>query len=188
MAYKYYSVLMSMLKKPITLLILLAIIQPAWAIDPVITINVPVQQEPTEGFYVYPEGTTFQQGHNISFFNNDRNRRWFTLICDKDIFVNENTGEATDEAYMSFRQRTRLQLNEPGVYNFHLLEQPTVNIRITVIGDNSGEIMETRDIPQDLPKTGSNDLFKGLGELPGPGMLAAFMVLILAFLVHRTIE
>ncbi|MCD4797813.1 MAG: hypothetical protein K8R19_02225, partial [Methanosarcinales archaeon] len=168
--------------------ILLAIIQPVWAIDPVITINVPVAEEPTDGFSVYPEGTTFQQGQNISFFNNDRNRRWFTLICDKNIFVNEITGEATNESYMSFRQRTRLQLDEPGVYNFHLLEKPTVTIRITVIGDNSGEIIDTQDIPKDLPDTESNDFFKGLGELPGPGILTAFMVLILAFLTHRTKE
>ena len=175
-----------MLKKTITVLILLAIIQPAWAFDPVITINVPVAEEPTEGFSVYPEGTTFQQGQNISFFNNDRNRRWFTLICDKNIFVNENTSEATNESYMSFRQRTRLQLNEPGVYNFHLLEKPTVTIRITVIGDNSGEIIDAQYMPKDLPDTESNDFFKGLGELPGPGILAAFMMLILAFLTHRT--
>ena len=175
-----------MLKKTITVLILLAIIQPVWAIDPVITINVPVVEEPTEGFFVYPEGTTFQQGQNISFFNNDRNRRWFTLICDKNIFVNETTSEATNEAYMSFRQRTRLQLNEPRVYNFHLLEKPTVTIRITVIGDNSGEIIDTQDIPEDMPDTESNDFFKGLGELPGPGILAAFMMLVLAFFTHRT--
>lgn len=179
---------MSMLKKTITLLILLAIIQPVWAIDPVITINVPVAEEPTDGFFVYPEGTTFQQGQNISFFNNDRNRRWFTLICDKNIFVNETTGEATNESYMSFRQRTRLQINEPGVYNFHLLEKPTVTIRITVIGDDSGEIIDTQDMPEDMPGTESNDFFKGLGELPGPGIFAAFMMLILAFLTHRTRE
>ena len=179
---------MCMLKKSITLLILLAIIQPVWAIDPVITINVPVAEETTDGFFLYPEGTTFHQGQNISFFNNDRNRRWFTLMCDKNIFVNETTGEAINESYMSFRQRTRLQLNEPGVYNFHLLEKPTVTIRITVIGDDSGEIIDTRDIPKDMPETGSNDFFKGLGELPGPGILTAFMVLILAFLTHRTKE
>lgn len=177
---------MSMLKKTITLLVLLAIIQPVWAIDPVITINVPVAEKPTEGFSVYPEGTTFQQGQNISFFNNDRNRRWFTLMCDKNIFVNETTGEATNESYMSFRQRTRLQLNEPGVYNFHLFEKPTVTILITVIGDDSGEIIDTPDIPKDLPDTGSNDFFKGLGELPGPGILAAFMMVILAFLALKT--
>jgi len=175
-----------MLKKTITLLILLAIIQPAWAFDPVITINVPVAEEPTDGFSVYPEGTTFQQGQNISFFNNDRNRRWFTLICDKNIFVNETTSETTNESYMSFRQRTRLQLNEPGVYNFHLLEKPTVTIRITVIGDDPGEIIDTRDIPENLPETENNDFFKGMGELPGPGILAAFMMLVLAFLTHRT--
>jgi hypothetical protein len=177
---------MCMLKKIITLLILLAIIQPVWAIDPVITINVPVGHEPTEGFFVYPEGTTFQQGQNISFFNNDRNRRWFTLICDKNIFVNETTGETTNESYMSFRQRTPQQLNEPGVYNFHLLEKPTVTIRITVIGDNHGEIIDTQDIAEDLRVTESNGFLKGLGELPGPGILAAFMVLILAFLTLRT--
>ncbi|MCD4816965.1 MAG: hypothetical protein K8R06_11290 [Methanosarcinales archaeon] len=177
-----------MLKKTITVLILLAIIQPVWAIDPVITINVPVAEEPTDGFSVYPEGTTFHQGQNISFFNNDKNRRWFTLICDNNIFVNETSGEATNESYMSFRQRTCLQINEPGVYNFHLLEKPTVTIRITVIGDNSGEIIDTQDIPKDLPDTESNDFFKGLGELPGPGILTAFMVLILAFLTHRTKE
>jgi hypothetical protein len=179
---------MCILKKTITVLILLAIIQPVWAIDPVITINVPVAEEPRDGFSVYPEGTTFQQGQNISFFNNDRNRRWFTLICDKNIFVNETTGEATNESYMSFRQRTRLQLDEPGVYNFHLLEKPTVTIRITMIGDDSAEIIDTKDIPKDMPETGSNDFFKSLGELPGPGILTAFMVLILAFLTHRTKE
>ena len=179
---------MCMLKKSITLLILLAIIQPVWAIDPVITINVPVAEETTDGFFLYPEGTTFHQGQNISFFNNDRNRRWFTLMCDKNIFVNETTGEAINESYMSFRQRTRLQLNEPGVYNFHLLEKPTVTIRITVIGDNSGEIIDAQYMPKDLPDTESNDFFKGLGELPGPGILTAFMVLILAFLTHRTKE
>ena len=32
----------------------------------------------------------------------------------------------------------------------------------------------------------SNDIFKGLGELSGPGILASFMMLILAFLTHRT--
>jgi len=161
---------MCVLKKTITVLILLAIIQPVWAIDPVITINVPVAEEPTDGFSVYPEGTTFHQGQNISFFNNDKNRRWFTLICDNNIFVNETSGEATNESYMSFRQRTCLQINEPGVYNFHLLKKPTVTIRITVIGDNSGEIIDTQDIPKDLPDTESNDFFKGLGELPGPGI------------------
>jgi hypothetical protein len=175
-----------MLKKTIIILILFSIIQPAWAIDPVITINVPVQQEPTEGFSVYPEGTTFQQGQNISFFNNDRNRRWFTLVCDKNIFVNETTGEATNEAYMFFRQRTSLQLNEPGIYNFHLIEKPTVKIRITVIGDDPVEIIDSQNIPEDMPGTESNDFFKGLGELPGTGILAAFMVLVLAFLILTT--
>ena len=172
-----------MLKKIITTLVLLALIHPVLAMDPVIQIDVPIEEEPTEGFFLNPEhpSTTFQLGENISFFNNDRNRRWFTVVCDRNFFEN---GTST-ETYMSFRQRTRIQLDEPGVYNFHLDEKPTVKIQITVEGDvTSTGVQQTDDRSADMSK--KDELFPGLGELPAPGMLPAFMILILAFLVLRT--
>ena len=172
-----------MLKKTITILILLVIIHPVLAMDPVIQINVPIEEEPTEGFFLNPEtpSTIFQQGQNISFFNNDRNRRWITVICDKNLFDNGTS----KETYMSFRQRTRIQLNEPGIYNFYLLEKPTVTFQITVEGDESVPVVqETQDRPLDTPE--KDELFPGMGELPAPGMLPAFVLLVLAFLTVRT--
>ncbi|MCL7413786.1 MAG: hypothetical protein M8353_09245 [ANME-2 cluster archaeon] len=170
-----------MKNKILIVLILLALMHPVSAIDPIITIRVPVQEEPAEGFFVYPEGTTFEQGQSILFRNDDKNRRWFTVICDKNIFDNGSS----NEAYMSYRQITPVQLSEPGIFNFHLKEKPTVNIQITVIGDGTApEVQETQDSPVDLPE--KDELFPGLGELPAPGMLPAFMLLILAFLTLRT--
>jgi hypothetical protein len=170
-----------MLKKIIVFLILIAIIHPVSAIDPIITIRVPVQEEPTEGFFVYPAGTTFEQGQNILFRNNDKNKRWFTVVCDKQIFDNGTS----NETYMSFMQTTSLQLNEPGIYNFHLLEKPTVKIQITVEGDEFVPVVqETQVRPLDTPER--DELFPGMGELPAPGILPAFMLLILAFLTLRS--
>lgn len=170
-----------MKNKIMIVVILLALIHPVSAIDPIITIRVPVLEEPTEGFFVYPEGTTFEQGQYILFRNDDKNKRWFTVICDRNIFDNGSS----NEAYMSYRQITPVQLSEPGIFNFHLKEKPTVKIRITVIGDGTAtEVFETQDIPVDLSE--KDELFPGLGELPAPGILPALMLLILAYLTFGT--
>lgn len=175
-----------MLKKIIITLILLTLIHPVLAMDPVIQINVPVELEPTEGFRLNPEcpGTTFQQGQNISFFNNDRNRRYFTVVCDRNFFDNGTN----DTKYLRFRNRAYVQLNEPGIFNFHLLTKPTVTFQITVEGDGSVPVMqetqETQDRPVDAPE--KNELFPGMGELPAMGILPAFILLVLAFLTVRT--
>jgi len=181
--YIYTGVEFLMLKKIIITLIFLTIIHPVLAMDPVIQIDVPVALEPTEGFRLNPEtpSTTFQQGQNISFFNNDRNRRYFTIVCDRNLFDNGTN----DTKYLRFRNRAYVQLNEPGIFNFHLLTKPTVTFQITVEGDESVPVVqETQDIPVVTPE--KDELFPGMGELPAPGMLPAFMLLILAFLTLRT--
>ncbi|MDF1558179.1 MAG: hypothetical protein P1P80_08400 [ANME-2 cluster archaeon] len=172
-----------MLKTIFALLILFTIIQPVSALDPFITINVPIADEPTTGLFLNPESpsTTFQLGQNISIFNDDRNRRWFTVVCDRNVFENYTT----NEAYMSFRQRTSFQLNEPGTYNFYLDEKPSVTIQITVEGDGT-EVTDSDDGIRDISDPASGGLFQGMGELPGPGVFSAFVLLILAFLRLRT--
>ncbi|MBW6517217.1 MAG: hypothetical protein K0A89_01760 [ANME-2 cluster archaeon] len=171
-----------MLKKIIAFLILFSIIHPVSALDPFITINVPVEEEPTKGLYLNPEhlSTTFQQGENISIFNDDRNRRYFTVVCDRNIFDNGTS----NTQYLRYRNRAYMQLNEPGIYNFYLLDKPTVKLQITVIGDGtSTEVQETQDGKTDI--SGKDEFFPGMGELPAPGILATYMLLVLAFLTIR---
>jgi hypothetical protein len=45
-------------------------------------------------------------------------------------------------------------------------------------------VQETQVRPLDTPE--KDELFPGMGELPAPGMLPAFIFLILAFLTVRT--
>ncbi|MCG7850451.1 MAG: hypothetical protein MIO93_14940 [ANME-2 cluster archaeon] len=172
-----------MLKIIIVFLILFSIIHPVSALDPFITINVPVEEEPTKGLFLNPEhpSSTFQQGQNISIFNNDRNKRYFTVVCDRNIFDNGTN----NTKYLRYRNRAYIQLNEPGIFNFHLLTKPTVTFQITVVGDaTSTNVQETQVRPLDTPE--KDELFPGMGELPAPGMLPAFIFLILAFLTVRT--
>lgn len=170
-----------MLKKVLMILVLAVLVPHAFALDPVIDIDVPMNHSSTEGFYIYPESTTFETGQNISFFNDDKNRRPFTVISEEGVFENGTS----NEAYMSFRQRTRFVLNEPGTYNFYLKERPIIKIHLTAVGDGSSGTGQDADRQGDTQDREEPDYFKGMGGIPGFGAAAASLVLTIAFLIVR---
>lgn len=168
-----------MRKNILIILAIIALIYPVSALEPVIFIKVGMEENPTKGFYLLPEDAVIEQGQNISFFNDDQNKRWFTVVSEENLFP---------ETTISFRKRVYYEFNEPGTYNFYLKEKPTIKLQLKVVGNGSSDDtgQDTREdsgqtiTPEAFrPDLGTVDPWDTIAQLPGFGALMTVLVITL---------
>lgn len=165
-----------MFRKFIIILFLIVLAQPVSSAYSLVSIKPGTLDNQTEGFVLmYPLENTIQPGEVVTFRNDDLHRRHFTLVSEEGLF-NETT--------LNFRQSLEYQFNDSGMYNFHLMEKPTVKLQLTVSGnDSTATPQKTPDIPEVAQTPEEKYQWTNLVEkIPGFGAVAAFILLIVAFL------
>lgn len=170
-----------MQKTIIFILALIAIMQSVTASDSLIYIRPGTLENQTEGFVLmYPFENIIEQGQTVTFKNEDLHRRPFTLVSEENLFP---------QTTLTFRRSLPVQFDEPGTYNFYLEEKPTVTFQLTVVDyDSDNEPQATQSPPYEQEVVEENNPWAAMKDIPGFCTLATLMMLILAFLTHRTRE
>ncbi len=170
-----------MQKTIIFILALIAIMQSVTASDSLIYIRPGTLENQTEGFVLmYPFENIIEQGQTVTFKNEDLHRRPFTLVSEENLFP---------QTTLTFRRSLPVQFDEPGTYNFYLEEKPTVTFQLTVVDyDSDNEPQAIQSPPYEQEVVEENNPWAAMKDMPGFCTLATLMMLILAFLTHRTRE
>lgn len=165
----------------IFILAFIAIMQPVAASDSLIYIRPGTLENQTEGFVLmYPFENIVEQGQTVTFKNEDLHRRPFTLVSEENLFT---------QTTLTFRRSLSVQFDEAGTYNFYLEEKPTVTVQLTVVDyDSDNELQATQSPPYEQEVVEENNPWAAMKDMPGFCTLATLMMLILAFLTHRTKE
>ena len=163
------------------ILALIVIMQPVTASDLLIYIRPGTLENQTEGFVLmYPLENTIEQGQTVTFKNEDLHRRPFTLVSEENLFPPN---------ILIFRRSISVQFDDLGTYNFYLEEKPTVTVQLTVVdSDSDNEPQANQSPPPELEVVEENNPWAAMKDIPGFCTPATLMMLILAFLTHRTKE
>ena len=163
------------------ILALIVIMQPVTASDLLIYIRPGTLENQTKGFVLmYPLENTIEQGQTVTFKNEDLHRRPFTLVSEENLFP---------PTILTFRRSLSVQFDEPGTYNFYLEEKPTVTFQLRVVDyDSDNEPQATRSPPYEQEVVEENNPWAAMKDIPGFCTPATLLMLILAFLTHRTRE
>ena len=170
-----------MLRTITVILAFIAIMQPVAASDSLIYIRPGTLENQTEGFVLmYPLENTVEQGQTVTFKNEDLHRRPFTLVSEENLFP---------QTTLTFRRSLSVQFDELGTYNFYLEEKPTVTVQLTVVDyDSDNEPQATQSPPYEQEVVEENNPWAAMKDIPGFCVPATLLMLILAFLTHRTRE
>ena len=165
----------------IFILAFIAIMQSVTALDPLIYIRPGTLENQTEGFVLmYPFENIVEQGQTVTFKNEDLHRRPFTLVSEENLFP---------QTTLTFRKSISVQFDEPGTYNFYLEKKPTVTVQLTVVDyDSDNEPQATQSPPYEQEVVEENNPWAAMKDIPGFCVPATLLMLILAFLTHRTRE
>ncbi len=107
-------------------------------------------------------------------------RRPFTLVSEKNLFP---------PTILTFRRSLSVQFDDLGTYNFYLEEKPTVTFQLRVVDyDSDNEPQATRSPPYEQEVVEENNPWAAMKDIPGFCTPATLLMLILAFLTHRTRE
>jgi hypothetical protein len=165
----------------IFILAFIAIMQSVTASDSLIYIRPGTLENQTEGFVLmYPFENIVEQGQTVTFKNEDLHRRPFTLVSEENLFP---------QTTLTFRRNLSVQFDEAGTYNFYLEEKPTVTFQLTVVDyDSDNEPQATQSPPYEQELVEENNPWAAMKNIPGFCVPATLLMLILAFLTHRTRE
>jgi hypothetical protein len=163
------------------ILALIVIMQPVTASDLLIYIRPGTLENQTKGFVLmYPLENTIEQGQTVTFKNEDLHRRPFTLVSEENLFPPN---------ILIFKRSISVQFDDLGTYNFYLEEKPTVTVQLTVVdSDSDNEPQANQSPPPELEVVEENNPWAAMKDIPGFCTPATSMILILAFLTHRTKE